>query len=222
MNCREHRRRETIVRNYIVAPVAHIQLLNGQTKHSDANTEIQNDYYLFSVTNRTDGRVIDTIQCGMGAARDFLRLLEHPGLPVFNPLHGVGGAGGGGPHGGNPGEPGDNRLQAARQLYNACMWIFIIKENIIPRSPIYNIRQELDDFINNPPANDAAFHNTLNSLIKGTNTVMKGLFHGQTLTDKINELRRDNRIRDNMCQFNLLQEALDNMNTEGDGIVSYF
>ena len=47
MECRSEERRQYIVDNYNVVPVAHIQLLNGQTKHSDAGQTIENDYYIF-------------------------------------------------------------------------------------------------------------------------------------------------------------------------------
>lgn len=41
MECRSEERRQYIVDNYNVVPVAHIQLLNGQTKHSDAGQTIE-------------------------------------------------------------------------------------------------------------------------------------------------------------------------------------
>lgn len=71
----------------IVVPIAHIQLLNGQTKHSDAGQTIENNYYIFEAENKISGRK-DIIQCGMTVARDFLKKMNHEGLPLFNPLHG--------------------------------------------------------------------------------------------------------------------------------------
>ena len=100
MECRSTERRQWIVNKYDVVPVAHIQLLENQTKHSDAGAMIENDYYIFYATDKASGKR-EMIQCGMGAARDFLRLIGHKGLPLFNPLHGEGGAGGYG--GGNIG-----------------------------------------------------------------------------------------------------------------------
>lgn len=87
MECRSEERRQYIVNNYNVVPVAHIQLLNGQTKHSDAGRTIENDYYIFEATSKIDGKQ-ERIQCGMTAARDFLKKINHEGLPLFNPLHG--------------------------------------------------------------------------------------------------------------------------------------
>lgn len=47
MDCRSTVKRQWIVEHYEVVPVAHIQLLEGQTKHSDAGATIENDYYIF-------------------------------------------------------------------------------------------------------------------------------------------------------------------------------
>ena len=139
MDCRGERKRAEIVRRYNVVPVAHIQLLNGQTIHSDAKAEITNDYYIFTVSDRETGRVIDTIQCGMGAATDFLTRIGHDGLPIFNPLHGANDGGAGGdPHGGGAAGPIDNDILLARQLYNACMWIFVLRK-VHPGTAIFNL-----------------------------------------------------------------------------------
>ena len=51
MECRSAERRQWIVNKYDVVPVAHIQLLANQTKHSDAGAMIENDY-LFSTQQR--------------------------------------------------------------------------------------------------------------------------------------------------------------------------
>ena len=90
VECRSTEKRQWIVKNYNVEPVAHIQLLAGQTKHSDAGATIEKDYYIFEAVHKVNGKE-EVIQCGMGASRDFLKLLNHEGLPLFNPLHGDGG-----------------------------------------------------------------------------------------------------------------------------------
>ena len=56
MECRSTQRRQWIVDNYNVTPVAHIQLLTGQTKHSDAGATIENDYYIFNAIDKVNGR----------------------------------------------------------------------------------------------------------------------------------------------------------------------
>ena len=64
MECRSEERRQYIVDNYNVVPIAHIQLLNGQTKHSDAGQTIENDYYIFEAISKANGKK-EIIQCGM-------------------------------------------------------------------------------------------------------------------------------------------------------------
>lgn len=54
---------------------------------------IENHYYIFHAADKVNGRK-ESIQCGMGEAGDFLRLIKHKGLLLLNPLHGKGGAGG--------------------------------------------------------------------------------------------------------------------------------
>ena len=85
MNCRGHEKRKSIVRDYQVKPEAHVKLLPNKIIKSDAGGNIENEYYLFSARKKGGNRT-ELIQCGMGAARDFLVLLNHPGLPLFNPL----------------------------------------------------------------------------------------------------------------------------------------
>lgn len=64
MECRSEERRQYIVNNYNVVPVAHIQLLNGQTKHSDAGQTIENDYYIFEATSKANGKKGDNPMWG--------------------------------------------------------------------------------------------------------------------------------------------------------------
>lgn len=63
----------------------------------------------------------------MTAAREFLKKINHEGLPLFNPLHGEGGTGkkGSKTSGGNESkEVKWNPI--AKQLYNAIMWVIVI------------------------------------------------------------------------------------------------
>ena len=85
MNCRGNETRKRIITEYIVEPKAHLKLLANQRKNSDAKAIIEDEYYIFTAVRKRDGKE-EIIQCGMGTARDFLKLLNHPGLPLFNPL----------------------------------------------------------------------------------------------------------------------------------------
>lgn len=202
MECRGTETRQWIVGNYDVVPVAHIQLLEGQTKHSDAGQTIENDYYIFEAVSRANGNK-EIIQCGMTAARDFLRLLGHEGLPLFNPLRGNGGAGGEGgtaPGGNAGGQPAQVWNPVAKQLYNAIMWLIIIID-AKPGTTIFKIREEV---YNSKSRKPWVGH------IKGVNTIIGKKLNGKTLTETIDEFRVYNDIRDEMCRFDLLKEMIEN------------
>lgn len=152
----------------------------------------------------------EIIQCGMGAARDFLRLIGHEGLPLFNPLHGEGGAGG---HGGNHGGGGAGgrrtepvRHPVAKQLYNAIMWLIIIID-AQPDTPIFEIREKVYKFKDREP---------FPSQVKAVNTIIGKNLPGKTLTEVIDELRANNDVRDEMCRFDLLIDIINNY-TDKDG-----
>lgn len=202
MKCRGRRVREKIVRKYQVIPVAHIQLLAGQTKRSDAEAVISNEYYIFEAID-SNGKM-ETIQCGMGAARDFLDLLKHNGLPLFNPLHidgNVGGLGGLNPIPGRNENQGQNWNQTARQLYNAIMWL-IIAWDAKPDTPLFKFKKDIIKNQNREP---------FDWKVKRVNTVIQRGGKGKTLTEIINDFRNENNIRDDMCQFNLLNDVINNM-----------
>ena len=208
MECRSAERRQWIVNKYDVVPVAHIQLLANQTKHSDAGAMIENDYYIFYATDKASGKR-EIIQCGMGAARDFLRLIGHKGLPLFNPLHGEGVAGGYG--GGNIGNNGRRRQEevwnpVAKQLFNAIMWIFLIID-AKPNTPIFEIREKVFRFKDREP---------FASQVKAVNTIISKNFGGKSLSEAIDKLRANNNVRDNMCQFDKLVDIINNY-TDRDG-----
>ena len=204
MNCNGRERRKEIVKNYNVLPVAHIQLLAGQKKHSDAKAIIKNDYYIFEATNKITGKK-EIIQCGMVASQHFLELLNHSGLPVFNPLHGEGRAGDSGEdaqdNSGNGGQAKRVWNPLARQLYNAIMWVIVIID-AKPNTPIYEIREKVYKFRDREP---------FQSQIKAVNTIIGKSLQDKTLTEAINELRAENDIKDNMCQFDLLINAINDM-----------
>lgn len=214
MQCRGHANRERIVQNYDVVPVAHLKLLNGENRRSDAEATIENEYYIFKVVDRAKGNLIDTIQCGMGAAEDFFRMIPYEKLSIFNPLVGdINGRDGGGPHGGDGGRHTVVWNPLARQLYYAIMWTIMLI-NAEPDTPIYNIKEKVYQYRQYEP---------YDSKIKGVNTIIRKKLHGQTLTEAINQKRLDNNLRDNMCQFDLIQAKLDNMTDEdGNAIESYF
>ncbi|MBU5469803.1 hypothetical protein KQI85_05400 [Falcatimonas sp. MSJ-15] len=198
MECRSEKTRQYIVDNYNVVPVAHIQLLNGQTKHSDAGQTIENDYYIFEATSKVNGKK-EIIQCGMTAARDFLKKINHEGLPLFNPLHGEGEIG----KKGNKTSGGNESKEVkwnpvAKQLYNAIMWVIVIID-AKPNTAIYEVKEKVWKFKSYEP---------FPSQVKAVNTIIGKNIVGKTLTEAIDELRHDNDIRDEMCQFGKLVDII--------------
>ncbi len=224
MYCRGTKRRKQIVEEYNVVPRAHIKLLAGQEKISDAGGIIEKEYYIFEATPRKGGNP-EIILCGMSATKDFLRRLNHNGLPLFNPLCGEGGnlQGGDGAEGHGNGNPqrgdrggGEGNLEwnpIARQLYNACMWVIIIID-AKAGTPIFKIQEKVYSLRDREP---------FDSRVKGVNTIIMKNLQGRTLTEAINELRANNRIRDGLCQFNFLEGIINNArDNAGNPIQSYF
>ena len=205
MECRSTERRQWIVNNYNVVPMAHIQLLAGQVKHSDAGAMIENDYYIFHATDKVNGRR-ECIQCGRGAARDFLRLIKHKGLPLFNPLNGKGGAGIGNSEGKGVRKTAEIWNPVAQQLLNAIMWIILIID-AEPDTPIFDIKKKVYRFKDREP---------FDSQVKAVNTIIGKNLGGRTLTEVIDKLRANNNVRDNMCQFERLVDIINNY-TDKDG-----
>lgn len=215
MDCRSTERRQWIVENYEVRPVAHLQLLQGQTKYSDAKKTICDQYYIFEAKNKITGE-IQTIQCGMGAARDFLRLINHRGLPLFNPLcqENKDRKNGNAEIVRRENEQEKDKWDpVAKQLYHAIMWTIVLID-AKPNTTIFEIKDKVYQYRTQKP---------FASKIKSVNTILKCCFRGATLTEKINQLTTQNRFRENVCQFDLLMEEMNKMrDKEGHSIPSFF
>lgn len=87
MDCRTTERRQKLVREYEIKPIAHVCLLPGQNKKSCTGDLLSEEYYCFFYTEKKTKKSGSFI-CGIHAAHDFLRLLQEPRLPRFNPLIG--------------------------------------------------------------------------------------------------------------------------------------
>ena len=213
MKCRGKNTREKIVREYERVPKLHTVLLNGQTKVSDADAIIKNEYYIFELTRKCDGKK-EFIQCGMGAARDFLKLTRNSGLPIFNPLNldiKLSNK--------NDVEEKDGQRikekwnPIARQLYNAIMWIIILWD-IKPDTPVFFIKDRVSNkMIDKPLCRD----------IKSINTIISKLGKGKTLTQYIENLKSENNIKESLSDFSLLIAELELIeDSSGRKIESYF
>ena len=153
----------------------------------------------------------EIIRCGMTAARDFLKKINHEGLPLFNPLHREGGTGkkGSKTSGGNESkEVKWNPI--AKQLYNAIMWVIVIID-AKPNTAIYEVKERVWKFKSYEP---------FPSQVKAVNTIISKNIVGKTLTEAIDELRHDNDIRDGMCDFDKLIDIIGNYkDKEGKPVV---
>lgn len=212
MDCRGGNRREEIVRDYDVVPVAHVKLLKGQTKKSDAGPKIDDQYYVFKATSKNNSDDIQNIQCGMRAARDFLSLTNRKSLPIFNPLvvsvaHVI--------NNNHPNTKNSSKSikwnPTAKQLHNAIMWMIIVwNASPRPNSPLFKIKSNLEHYPSFKPYDNK---------IKAVNTMIKNGNHGFTLTDSINNLKNDNNIRKTVCDFDLLTKQLHNLKDKNGNLL---
>lgn len=212
MKCRGANLRKKIVENYEVIPVLHTVLLNGQKKYSDAEAIIKNEYYIFKVIDKNNNEV-KIIQCGMGAARDFLKYLNHPGLPIFNPIKSE-----------NIdlkqksnkkiiNNSSDEWNSTAKQLYNAIMWIIILW-NSKPETVIFKFKDDIIKYRKYKP---------FDFIILRVNNLLKKDRSGKTLIEKINSLKAKNKIKKDICDFSLLNKEIERIKNEtGKEIKSYF
>lgn len=193
MYCRSSALRKEIVRTHVVQPVARLQLLVGQEKLSCTGDKLTNSYYCFNYKSRTGG-IDGTLLCGEHAAKDFLSLIGHPELSLFNPLvsdeRGMRQSFGGG---GGSARKWD---EAAKQLYQSVN-LLMISWATAPGPAIASIKLKLERFPDRPP---------YPSQVKAVNTIIGKDGMQRTLTQMIAELARHNRMKS--YAFNRLDEIL--------------
>ena len=123
-DCRGEKTREQLVHDFEIIPLAHVRLLNGQTKESCAGPTLDREYYVFSYQNYADQADVGTFVCGITVANDFINLRQRQNpavnrLTLFDPLAGLGQVG----NANNAGRAGAGR--GAQQVAN---WNPIAKE----------------------------------------------------------------------------------------------
>ena len=123
-DCRGEKTREQLVHEFEIIPLAHIRLLNGQTKESCAGPTLDREYYVFSYQSYADKADVGTFVCGITVANDFINLIQQQNpavnrLPLFDPLASLSQAG----NANNAGRAGTGR--GAQQVAN---WNPIAKE----------------------------------------------------------------------------------------------
>ncbi|MDU7925749.1 MAG: hypothetical protein E7J43_02485, partial [Finegoldia magna] len=103
--------------------------------------------------------------------------------------------------------------ETAKQLYNAIMWLIILWD-AKPDTPLFDFKDEVIDYKRYEP---------FESKIKRVNTTIKNGSKGKTLTEMINDCRKDNDIRDGICNFDILKKKIRDMkDQQGNTIESYF
>ena len=123
-DCRGEKTREQLVHNFEIIPLAHVRLLNGQTKESCAGPTLDKEYYVFSYQSYADKADVGTFVCGITVANDFINLIQQQNsavnrLPLFDPLASLSQAG-------NANNAG--RTSAGRSAQQVANWNSIAKE----------------------------------------------------------------------------------------------
>lgn len=212
MKCRGTETRKKIVQKYDVEPVAHLKLLANQTKHSDAEATIEDEYYVFIAASKKDGNK-EKILCGMGAAKDFLKLLGHNGLPLFNPLKEENSNTSIYNHKASRVKKDDDWNPVAKQLYNAIMWLIVLWNAKIDTA-LFDFRDDVVKFKKVIP---------FTWKIGRVNTAIKNGGKGKKLTEIIDSYRKDNDFKNSLCEFNLLESCIHEMVDEnGNKLESFF
>jgi len=195
-NCRGQEAKQNIVNNYELEPIIYVKLLEGQNRQGCCGV-VTDKYYFFKATHKITQDIEDLI-VGYDCANQFLELIGHQRLRLFNPLQGQANGNGG------DNDEGGNNIQMAplnKELSNAihllcCAW---------GRVPSGSLKNNLDYIRSRPdrPTNDFAIIN-FNRIISYDN-------QGRTLTEIIDDLRIDNP---NLRQFtfNNMELILQNSN----------
>ena len=192
MYCKGHERRIQICNEWNLTPIAHLKLLQGCSVKSDAGGgDITDAYVLFECVNKRNPNLTDTIYCSPTTAKDFCSLTGTTLPPLFNPLrqqnHG---------HGSrstiNPPETKWNSCR--KQLYNIVMIILCYLGRVGNDRVLFRIKQELED------ARYIGYFPKIQT--KSVNSYLSKM--GLTFRDIIDELSKDNDIRD--FQYHLVVE----------------
>jgi hypothetical protein len=142
--------------------------------------------------------------CGEHAAKDFLQLINHPGLPLFNPLLAQSVMRGAGTSGTSQGAR-TKWDASAKQLHDA-IHLLIVCWASPPGPVLFEIKTKLENFSDRPP---------FSSQVKAINTVIGKDSRNRTLAEMVNDLARENSIK--TYDFSFLDAIL-----AAEGIASNF
>ena len=211
MECRTHQKRIEIVNSYYVTPIEHNIIVNGGFVQGDAGKDLKNEYYKFIIKNKNELNVKDIIICGGFVAHDFAELLNVKLPSIFDIF--ISNNNDDGNNDNNERKVNNYKIiwdNTNKQLYNAIR-IIMLKYNIKPFSPLYNI---YIDVINNKSI--VKFNN-----IKGCNTILFNINKSdpKTLTNILSEFSEKNPEKQiKQFDFSKLTNCLLNNNIEYDNI----
>lgn len=201
--CRGKDTRHEIVKNYELYPVAHVQLLAGQVKTSCTGNALTDTYYCFSYKSRNSEDKGGTVLCGEHAAKDFLKLIKHPGLPLFNPLRTLSSG-----DASTSGAPQCSQIKwdpTAKQLHDA-IHLLIVCWSSPPGPVLGDIKSKLEEFSSKTP---------FVRQVKAINTILGKDVKGRTLKQMVSDIAKSNSIK--TYDFSLLDAVL-----AAEGVTSNF
>ncbi len=139
MNCRTRKRKEEFCNQYYIQPVNYIKLLNGQNKEGCCGP-LDDKYYTFSYKPKGDyDAQAKYFFVGTHCANEFLDIINHDSLPLFNPMTLDQSSNTGG--GGNSSGSGINmqRIHPFNQELLTAINMLCITWDIIPESGLESI-----------------------------------------------------------------------------------
>ncbi|WP_333679852.1 hypothetical protein [Dyella sp.] len=205
MYCRGESTRREIVEKYKVQPIAHVKLLDGQTKKSCACAPLTDQYYCFAYESHTNPKDKGSFYCGEPTAKHFLELIKHPVLTCFNPLVSDATSGGWGGGDGSAASPSKKWHPTAKQLHDAIQLLIVAWETS-PGGALLEIKNGLEKFCDREP---------FPGKVKAVNTIIGYDKQKRTLSQMLAELAERNRIRE--FHFDRLDAIL-----AAEGIASRF
>lgn len=90
------------------------------------------------------------------------------------------------------------------------MWVIVIID-AKPNTAIFDLKEKVYRYKDKEP---------FPMYIRAVNTIIKNSIRDSTLTEKISELKETNKIKDDVCQFDLLIQSFEHMeDKKGNPIV---
>lgn len=148
LSCRGAATRERIRRQYHLRPLCHTALIPGQIKVGLTGT-LTARYYSFEYVSRTIPTDTGTFFCGYSCGKDFLGLIGHPPISLFDPMAAPPLLGGGAKGAAGAGGPAAVVHPLAEELYRAINLLVAIR-NIVPSGGIADTLQYLREYPGRP------------------------------------------------------------------------